>query len=220
MAKAGPRMSMDRKGIENLERIRRLNFINSISGYKAANLIGTVSSAGHTNLAIVSSVMHLSSSPAVIGFIQRPTVVPRHTYQNIKDTGWYTINQIHKGITDKAHYTSAKFDESVSEFEQTGLTEHHEKGYPAPFVRESRLRMMVRYIEEYMVKASNTIMVVGGIELVQVDEKAIKPDGAVDHNYLETIAVTGLNSYHEAAQFAAYPYARPGEFPENKWQEP
>jgi flavin reductase (DIM6/NTAB) family NADH-FMN oxidoreductase RutF len=45
-------------------------------------------------------------------------VVPRHTYQNIKSTGWYTINQVHQEITDKAHYTSAKFVESESEFEK------------------------------------------------------------------------------------------------------
>ena len=206
---------IDRKGIEKLDKIRRLNFVNSLSGYKAANLIGTASGNGHPNLAIISSVMHLSSSPAVIGFMQRPTVVPRHTYQNIKDTGWYTINQIHRGITDRAHYTSAKFDEKISEFNEAGLTALYEDGYPAPYVRESRLRMMVRYLEEYHVKASNTIMVVGGIEQVQVDRDAFKPAGGVDHTTLETVCISGLDSYHFATQIAEYSYARPGSFPEN-----
>ena len=212
-------INLDRQGIESMDRIRRLNLINSLPGYKAANLIGSISSAGHPNLAIVSSVIHLSSSPAMIGFIQRPTVVPRHTYRNIQDSGWYTVNQVHRGITDKAHYTSAKFSETESEFEQAGLTEHYAAGYPAPFVRESRLRIMVRYIEEYHLKSSNTIMVVGGIELIQVDAKSIGPDGSVDHNYLETACVSGLNRYHEATQIAAYPYARPDQFPENMMKE-
>lgn len=202
-----------------MERIRRLNFINSVAGFKSANLIGTISSEGQPNLAIVSSVIHLSSAPAVIGFIQRPTVVPRHTYQNIRSTGWYSINQVHEGITDKAHYTSARFGPFEPEFEQAGLTEYYLEGYPAPFVLESRLRIMVRYIEEYHLKASNTIMMVGGIELVQTDEKAITPSGAVDLNAIGSVCVSGLDSYHKAEKMAEYPYARPGQFPVNKMAE-
>ena len=208
--------TIDRKGIEEMERIRRLNFINSISGYKAANLVGTISTGGSTNLAIVSSVVHLSSSPAVIGFIQRPTVVPRHTYRNIRSTGWYTINQVHRDITDKAHYTSAKFDESESEFEHADLTVHYEEGYPAPFVGESRLRVMVRYIEEYHLKASDTIMMVGGIELVQADRQAIQSNGALDLDAIGSVCISGLDSYHTATRFAAYSYARPEQFPVNE----
>jgi flavin reductase (DIM6/NTAB) family NADH-FMN oxidoreductase RutF len=211
--------SIDRKGIEAMERIRRLNFINSVAGFKSANLIGTASPEGQPNLAIVSSVIHLSSSPAVIGFIQRPTVVPRHTYQNIRSTGWYSINQVHQEITDRAHYTSAKFDAHISEFEQAGLTEQYVDGYPAPFVLESRLRMMVRYIEEYHLKASNTIMMVGGIELVQIDEKAITSSGAVDLNAIGSVCISGLDRYHTASQIASYSYARPGAFPVNTMSE-
>ena len=151
----------------------------------------------------------------MIGFVQRPTVVPRHTYQNIRDTGWYTVNQVHTGITDSAHYTSASFDEEISEFEKAGLTEHYEDEYPVPFVRESRLRLMVRYLEEYHVKASNTILMVGAIELVQLERDALKSSGSVDHNSLETVCISGLDSYHKATRIAEYSYARPGTFPEN-----
>ncbi|MFT6388340.1 MAG: hypothetical protein ACJAUP_001720 [Cellvibrionaceae bacterium] len=40
-----------------------VNFINSLSGFKSANLIGTVDSVQNTNLAIVSSVIHLCAKP-------------------------------------------------------------------------------------------------------------------------------------------------------------
>lgn len=208
--------SIDREGIDKTERIRRLNFINSLSGYKPANLIGTVSPEGQSNLAIVSSVVHLGSSPAVIGFIQRPTVVPRHTYQNIRATGCYTINQVHREITDRAHYTSAKFDSLESEFEKAGLTPEYVEGYPVPFVQESRLRIMVRYLEEHHMKASNTIMMVGTIELVQVNRHAITSSGAVDLNALESVCISGLDTYHVTRKIAVYPYARPGQFPVNQ----
>ena len=62
-------MHLTREDIQNTERIKRFNIINSITGIKPANLIGTISADGKTNLAIFSSDIHLGSNPALIGFI-------------------------------------------------------------------------------------------------------------------------------------------------------
>ena len=61
------------KEIENLDRLYRINLINSITGIKPANLIGTKSIGNHENLAIISSVVHMGSNPPLIGFIMRPS---------------------------------------------------------------------------------------------------------------------------------------------------
>jgi flavin reductase (DIM6/NTAB) family NADH-FMN oxidoreductase RutF len=50
-----------------LEKVERLNLINSCTGYKSANLIATKSVDGAVNVAIFSSITHLSN-PALIGF--------------------------------------------------------------------------------------------------------------------------------------------------------
>ena len=52
--------------IQKLDRIQRLNIINSVTGIKPANLIGTISNADEPNLAIFSSVVHLGSKYAGI----------------------------------------------------------------------------------------------------------------------------------------------------------
>ena len=57
--------------LANMDNRHRVNFINSLSGYKSANLIGTSSRKNEDNLAIVSSVVHLGA-PSLIGFIMRP----------------------------------------------------------------------------------------------------------------------------------------------------
>src|SRR5690348_4863133 len=89
------RMKILHSDLGGLDRIYRLNIINSISGVKPANLIGTVSGDGTPNLAVFSSVMHLGSDPALLGMIVRPAgKLPRNTYENIIDTGHYTINHI------------------------------------------------------------------------------------------------------------------------------
>jgi hypothetical protein len=52
--------------ILELDRIKRLNIINSVTGIKPANLIGTISEDGKANLAIFSSVVHLGSNPPLL----------------------------------------------------------------------------------------------------------------------------------------------------------
>ena len=201
--------------IDKMEKIKRLNLVNSISGYKSANLLGTVSANGNSNLSIVSSVIHLSSAPPVIGFMQRPTTVPRHTYANIKEIGSFTVNHVHKEFIDNAHYTSAKFDENISEFHSCGLTEEYLDGFRAPFVKESLLKLAVTYLEEYAIKASNTILIVGAIQSIYLPEASLKEDGHVDLNLMDTVCISGLNHYHQVQQIASFGYARPGMFPEN-----
>lgn len=116
-------MELNKEAIEKLDRVTRLKLINSVSGIKPANLIGTINEDSITNVAIFSSVVHLGSNPPLIGFMMRPQGdVPRNTYQNIVNTEYYTINHIHPEFVERAHYTSAKFDASVSEFERCNLT--------------------------------------------------------------------------------------------------
>ena len=61
----------------------RVQFINSLSGFKSANLIGTRNKVGQENLSIVSSVTHVGSNPPLLSVIFRPPSVERHSYENI-----------------------------------------------------------------------------------------------------------------------------------------
>ena len=81
--------------INKMDKIYRLNLINSCTGYKSANLIGTVSEKGIYNVAIFSSITHLGSDPALLSFIVRPTTVPRDTYKNIMDNKIFTVNHVY-----------------------------------------------------------------------------------------------------------------------------
>ena len=53
-----------------------------------------------------------------VRFFLRPTeIVPRHTYLNIKQNSYYTINSVQEDFADQAHHTSAKYDRDISEFD-------------------------------------------------------------------------------------------------------
>ena len=97
--------------ISKMDKVPRLNLINSATGYKSANLIGTCSTDGKENVAIFSSVTHLGSEPPLVGFILRPTTVPRDTYKNIRETDFFTINHITEEMIADAHHTSANYEQ-------------------------------------------------------------------------------------------------------------
>ncbi len=202
--------------ILNLDKISRLNFVNSIPGYKSANLVGTKSKEGVSNLAVFSSVIHLGSNPPLLALVIRPAVVPRNTYQNIKDTGKFTINHIHEDFVDKAHYTSAKFESNVSEFQKAELTEQYLGGFYAPFVGESKIKIAMNFVEEHQIRANNTLLIVAEIHSVFLPEKILNSNGEVNLNEVNDVCVSGLNNYHKVKRFAAFDYVRPDDFPVNK----
>ncbi|WP_404403076.1 flavin reductase family protein [Idiomarina seosinensis] len=190
---------------------KRVQFINSLSGFKSANMIGTSSRKNNDNLAIISSVVHLGTNPPLLGFILRPHSVDRHTLDNIKDTGVYTVNQVHAGIYKAAHQTSARYARELSEFEETGLTAERYDGFHAPFVSESKLSMGVKLVEVATITHNDTEFVIGEIQWVRTEESAIQDDGLVDLEALDTVAVSGLDRYHKSSALARLSYAKPDQ---------
>lgn len=203
-------MKLTNENILAFEKLYRTNFVNSLSGFKSANLIGTISKEGKTNLAIFSSVIHVGANPPAIGFLMRPVSVERHTYNNIKETNYFTVNHINKDIFKNAHQTSARYDKDVSEFDECGLTPEYSDLIKAPYVKESKVKIGCRFVEEHEIKFNGTIFMVGEILEVIMPDNVVGEDGFVDIERAETIAISGLDSYHETQRIARLSYAKPG----------
>ncbi len=187
----------------------RAKLINSLSGFKSANLIGTQNNDGKTNLAIFSSVTHLGASPALVGFVMRPNTVERHTLDNIQQTKQYTINQVSKAFWKAAHQTSARYKQHECEFEKTGLTPKFYSHISAPFVQESYCKYAVSLREILPLEINNTLLVIGEITDIFCDVNAIQADGHIDIESLDTVAISGLDSYHTSKNLARLSYAKP-----------
>ena len=208
-------MNFTDEDIKKLDRFFRLNLINAVTGIKPANLIGTISSAGEKNLGIFSSVIHLGSNPPLIGFIVRPTgEVSRHTYENIRENGFYTINHVHREFIERAHYTSAKFDQAVSEFEACRLTEEYVSNFPAPFIKESRLKLGMQLEQELPIALNGTILIIGSIKLAIVPDEIISDEGYLNLEKADDVGISGLNSYYALKKIADFPYARVEQLPD------
>ena len=207
-------MHLRKTDIEQLDRVKRLNIINSVSGIKPGNLVGTSSKKFGPNLAIISSVVHLGSDPALLGFIMRPdTEVRRQTYENILETGYFTINHIHASFIEKAHYTSAKFAPEVSEFDVCQLDEVYINDFAAPFVGNSELKIGLKHVESIDIPSNGTKMIVGSIEYLEIPDEALEDNGYINLEQLENIGISGLNTYYSIKRITSFPYARVSQVP-------
>ena len=202
-------MHFTRDQINDLEKIKKINLINSCSGYKSANLIGTISKEGITNVAVFSSVTHLGSNPPTLGFILRPTTVPRNTYKNILESGVFTINHIFEDIIEDAHHTSAKYEEAISEFDITALEDEYHNDCIAPFVKGSPVQMEMKFIEEYHIKSNNVIHIISEIKNLYVKDDILNDDGFLDLAKGKVAAINGLDAYAIANGNTRFNYQRP-----------
>ena len=197
------------KELEGLSKIYRLNLINSVTGYKSAHLIGSISPSGDENLAVFSSIIHLGSNPALIGFILRPKTVPRNSHANMKSTGVFTLNAISSNQIEDAHHTSAKYPDNISEFDQTNLEPEIKEGWKAPYVKGAQIQIGCSYVNEYLIKENDTILVVGKIEHLFIEEQLLGKDGWIQLDKGDIVSINGLDGYAIPTLIKRFEYARP-----------
>ncbi len=197
--------------IQSMESRYRAQFINSLSGFKSASLVGTHNKKGNDNLAIISSIFHVGANPPLLGMILRPHSVRRDTLENIQQMGSYTINHVNSQIIKQAHQTSARFDADISEFAETGLTPFFSDSMAAPYVMESNVKLGMQLESIQNLEINNTELLIGRIVEVIIEENAIRDDGYVDIESLDTATISGLDSYHSTRRIDRFEYAKVGK---------
>jgi flavin reductase (DIM6/NTAB) family NADH-FMN oxidoreductase RutF len=196
---------------QSWERFYRANFINSLTGFKSASLIGTINAQGVPNLGMFSSIVHIGSDPALIGFINRPIAAAPHTLANIKTNGFYTVNHIQASFLGQAHQTSAKYPDEVNEFTEVGLTEEYIEGVKVPFVKESSIKYLLSLREIVPITLNATFLVIGQLEQVLI-VPSLQPasDGFLHLDQAGSISSNGLDAYYKTELIDRYDYAKPG----------
>lgn len=199
------------RDFESFPKEYRRNFINCLSGFKSLCLCGTSNPEGTTNLSLISSVIHVGANPPLMAMLMRPSTVQRDTVENIMATGLFTLNHVHPNFVDKAHQSSARYPSEVSEFEATGLRPVLYEGFSAPFVEESVLRIGLKFCERHIITTNATMLIVGEVLVVETAYEAVGEDGFIDLDILQSVTVSGLDSYHAASRIKRLAYAKPDQ---------
>ena len=197
--------------LSTMSKVPRLNLLNCITGYKSANLIATVSKEGISNVAIFSSVTHLGSEPPLIGFILRPTTVPRDTYKNIKETGYFTVNHITSAMIADAHHTSSGYEESISEFDKTNLEAEYIENNKFPFVKGSPVKLFCKYLNEYKIEENGCLHIIASVEELYVEDNLLHEDNWIQLDRGNVVAINGLDGYAVPKIKDRFQYARPDQ---------
>ncbi len=205
------KLNFNSESIMSLDKNKRVHFINSLGGFKSVSLIGTSDLEGNENLAIFSSIFHIGANPPLIGLIFRPSPPERNTFNNIINTGFYTINHINESIYRQAHQTSARYDQTESEFEITNLKPEYKDNFFAPYVAESNIQLGIEFKEKITIPINNTTMIIGEITQIYIPENCLSEDGFVDIEKANSITCSGLDSYHKTVQLDRLSYAKPNQ---------
>jgi flavin reductase (DIM6/NTAB) family NADH-FMN oxidoreductase RutF len=207
-------MLIEKKTLDQYESRHRARLLNSLVGPKQVVLVGTKSVDGTSNLAIFNSLFHLGANPPLWGLVFRPDVVQRDTLKNILETGRYTLNYVNTADFEKAHQTSAKYAPDVSEFDACGFTETYAGDFSAPFVGEAPVKIAMVFEQKIDLSINNTILIIGRIEQIEIDEKLIGSDGFVDLSLANTLVSSGLDAYLKTELIARLTYASTEKWPE------
>jgi len=200
---------ISRKEIDAFDKRYRVNFINSLPGFKSTNLCGTIDKNGNSNLAIINSAIHVGASPPLMGILFRPANVPRHSLENILAVNQYTLNHVTQEIYRAAHQTAAKYPEEVSEFEAVGLTAEFSEQLKAPYAKEASIKVGLELREKITLKSNQTIFLVGEILEVILPDDILLEDGFVDLQSAGSLTSSGLDAYYSTKKLSRLSYARP-----------
>lgn len=198
-----------RSDINAIDKRNRANLINSLSGYKSANLLGSINAKGQTNLALMTSVFHVGANPPLLGLLIRPHSVPRHSLENLMETGVFTLNVVTRDIHAQAHQTTARYSREQSEFKAVGLDEEYSSLMQAPYVAQSPIKTGLSVVETQTLAVNDTVLVIAEIIELRLDDGLMNDDGHLDMNAAGAVAVTGLDEYHWASTLGRLSYPKP-----------
>lgn len=201
------------ENIFSMDKLYRAAFINSLSGFKSVSLVGTINQNKKTNLAIFSSIIHIGSHPPLIGLIIRPDTLSRHTLENILENNSYTINHISDTFYKHAHQTSARYSSEISEFDEVGLTPEFQSVISAPYVKESKIKYGLEFVEKHELKINSTVLIIGKVVEVIIPDNCLGLDGFINLEKANSITCSGLDSYHKTSRLSRLTYAKPNSFP-------
>jgi flavin reductase (DIM6/NTAB) family NADH-FMN oxidoreductase RutF len=138
--------------------------------------ISTWSANGVANCAPFSFFNVFSEDPplCVIGINPRSDGAMKHSLKNIRRTGEFVVNLVDETTANAMHISSKEFPETVSEFEQTGLTPAPAKMVQHPRIAEAAASFECR-LHQLLEISGTRQLVLGEMLLVHAREGVIDP---------------------------------------------
>jgi hypothetical protein len=102
-----------------------------------------------------------------------------------------------------------KYETDISEFDAVGFTEQVLESIHAPFVQEAVVKIGMQFLEKVEIKLNGTILVIGSIEYIELNENCISNDGFVSLEKENILGCVGLDAYYSPRFLGRLSYAKP-----------
>ena len=102
-----------------------------------------------------------------------------------------------------------KYETDISEFDAVGFTEQVLESIHAPFVQEAVVKIGMQFLEKVEIKLNGTILVIGSIEYIELNENCISNDGFVSLEKENILGCVGLDAYYNPQFLGRLSYAKP-----------
>ena len=80
-------------------------------------------------------------------------------------------------------------------------------------MKESKIKYGLSLAETHHLVINGTILVIGKVEEIIIPENCVLPSGAIAIEQAETIAISGLDSYHNTQLLGRLSYAKLDRLP-------
>lgn len=91
----------------------------------------------------------------------------------------------------------------------TALEEEYLNNLHAPYVKNAPVQMGMEYVEEYFIKENGTILLIGKIQHLNINDQLLKDDGFVNLSEANIVAINGLDGYTLPQLHTRLIYQRP-----------
>jgi len=76
-------------------------------------------------------------------------------------------------------------------------------------VNGCHVQIGMRFVEEYNLQVNGTILVIGEIEKLYINDTVLEKDGFINLAKAKTATINGLDGYAVPKEHVRYPYQRP-----------
>lgn len=176
-------------------------------------LVSTVDGEGRHNLSPFSFYNAFGANPPVI--VVSPSYrgkdgTAKHTFENIRDTGEFTVSAVSYSMVEQISLASSDYDRGVDEFEKAGFTKLPMDVVAPPGVAESPFVMECRLLQHVDTggnPGSGNLMIAEVLRF-HVRDSAFEGE-RIDPRRLDLVARMGYNWYCRASGDALFELPKP-----------
>lgn len=157
---------------------------------KPVVVVGSYDNKGQPNIMTASWVGIVNSNPPMVAVSIRPS---RHSFQNVNETGAFTLNIPHKDQWHAADYAGTHSGRDKDKMKHLNLSAEKATAINAPFIKEFPLNIGCRVVKK--IELGSHIQFIGEITEVKASDNILTKNENIDMEKLQPF-ILGEDQYY------------------------